>query len=48
MIKSANGKGYVEEFKTVQEWVFWKDINFDMLEKKLSIVLDVVHEALLR
>ena len=46
LIKSANGESYVDEFKIVQGSVFQKDINFDRFEIQLSILEDVVHEAL--
>ena len=46
MIKSANGESCVEEFKIVQGSVFQKDVDFDRLDKQLSILVDVVHEAL--
>ena len=46
MIKSSKGETYIEELNLVQELVFQNDLDFQRLEKQLTLLVDVIHEAL--
>ena len=46
LIKSANGEVFTEQLKAVHDSVYKADLDFNKLERHLSVLTDVVHESL--
>ena len=46
LIKCSNGETYVKGSNLVQESVFQNDLDFQRLEKQLTVLVDVIHEGL--
>ena len=46
IIKAANGEGYDDALRSVEESCFAEDLNFDSLRRHLPFVCDLVKEAI--